>query len=117
MSRVFLARELALGRVVVLKVLPVDMASGVSAERFAREIHLAASLSQANIVPLLATLATRTAPEAGSPRGRSERAAVLDGDASVGRAGDSDRLDDARRRRSRADAAGTRRSARRARAP
>ena len=54
MSRVFLARELALGRSVVLKVLPDEMASGVSAERFAREIQLAASLSQANIVPLLA---------------------------------------------------------------
>ena len=54
MSRVFLARELALGRVVVLKVLPEDMASGVSAERFTREIQLAASLSQANIVPLFA---------------------------------------------------------------
>ncbi len=54
MSRVFLAREIALGRTVVLKVLPDDMASGVSAERFAREIQLAASLSQANIVPLLA---------------------------------------------------------------
>jgi len=54
MSRVFLAREIALGRTVVLKVLPEDMASAVSAERFAREIHLAASLSQANIVPLLA---------------------------------------------------------------
>jgi serine/threonine protein kinase len=54
MSRVFLARELALGRTVVLKVLPEEMASGVSGERFAREIQLAASLSQANIVPLLA---------------------------------------------------------------
>ena len=53
MSHVFLAREIALGRTVVLKVLADDMASGVSAERFAREIQLAASLSQANIVPLL----------------------------------------------------------------
>ena len=54
MSRVFVVRELALGRTVVLKLLPDDMTSGVSAERFAREIQLAASLSQANIVPLLA---------------------------------------------------------------
>jgi hypothetical protein len=53
MSHVFLAREVALGRTVVLKVLADDVAPGVSAERFAREIQLAASLSQANIVPLL----------------------------------------------------------------
>ena len=54
MSRVFVARELSLGRAVVIKVLPSGLAEGVSAERFAREIKLAASLQQANIVPLLA---------------------------------------------------------------
>ena len=54
MSRVFVARELSLGRSVVIKVLPSDLAAGVSADRFAREIKLAASLQQANIVPLLA---------------------------------------------------------------
>lgn len=53
MSRVFLAEEIALGRQVVVKVLPPDMAAGVSAERFSREIRLAATLQQANIVPLL----------------------------------------------------------------
>ena len=55
MSRVFLARESELGRRVVIKVLPHEMAAGINAERFAREIKLAASLQQANIVPLLAT--------------------------------------------------------------
>ena len=54
MSRVFLAREAALERDVVVKVLSPDLAAGVSAERFTREIKLAASLQQANIVPLLA---------------------------------------------------------------
>ena len=54
MSRVFVARERSLGRAVVIKVLPSDLAAGVSADRFAREIKLAASLQQANIVPLLA---------------------------------------------------------------
>jgi len=54
MSRVFVARELSLGRAVVIKVLPSDLAAGASADRFAREIKLAASLQQANIVPLLA---------------------------------------------------------------
>lgn len=55
MSRVFLARERGLGRAVVIKALPSERGADVSAERFAREIQLAASLQQANIVPLLAT--------------------------------------------------------------
>jgi len=54
MSRVFLAREVGLNREVVIKVLPDDVAAGVSLDRFSREIQLAASLQQANIVPLLA---------------------------------------------------------------
>ena len=54
MSRVFLAREHGLDREVVIKVLPEDIAAGVSAERFGREIQVVASLQQANIVPLLA---------------------------------------------------------------
>jgi serine/threonine-protein kinase len=53
MSRVFMAREAALERDVVVKVLAPELAAGVSAERFAREIKLAAALQQANIVPLL----------------------------------------------------------------
>ncbi|MGI8842545.1 MAG: protein kinase domain-containing protein [Gemmatimonadaceae bacterium] len=53
MSRVFLARDEALERAVVVKVLSPDLAAGVSAERFTREIKLAAGLQQANIVPLL----------------------------------------------------------------
>ena len=40
MSRVFLAQEVRLGRQVVVKVLPPEMAAGVSAERFEREIRL-----------------------------------------------------------------------------
>jgi serine/threonine-protein kinase len=52
MSRVFLAEELALGRKVVLKVLPPDLAAVVSVDRFRREIHLAASLQHPHIVPL-----------------------------------------------------------------
>jgi eukaryotic-like serine/threonine-protein kinase len=53
MSRVFVAIERALGRRVVLKVLEPELATGVSADRFAREIHLAATLQHPNIVPLL----------------------------------------------------------------
>ncbi len=55
MSQVFLADELRLGRKVVVKVLSPELAAGISAERFEREIRLAASLQQANIVPLLST--------------------------------------------------------------
>src|SRR2546425_12919188 len=54
MSRVFLAQERELGRQVVVKVLPPEMAAGVNAERFRREIQLAASLQHPHIVPLLA---------------------------------------------------------------
>ena len=53
MSRVFLARESDLNRDVVVKLLKANVAEGISAERFAREIQLVASLQQANIVPLL----------------------------------------------------------------
>src|SRR5688572_24809288 len=54
MSRVFVADERRLNRKVVIKVLTPELAAGVSGERFEREIQLAASLQQANIVPILA---------------------------------------------------------------
>ena len=54
MSRVFVATEQALGREVVVKVLPPEMAASVSIERFKREIMLAARLQHPHIVPLLA---------------------------------------------------------------
>ena len=52
MSRVFVAEENALGRKVVIKVLPPELAEGLSADRFAREIRLAARLQHPHIVPL-----------------------------------------------------------------
>jgi len=55
MSRVFLAEETALGRKVVVKLLSGDLLAGLSAERFAREVRLAASLQHPNIVPVLTT--------------------------------------------------------------
>jgi eukaryotic-like serine/threonine-protein kinase len=54
MSRVFVAREHALSRDVLVKVLSPELSADVSAERFAREIATAARLQQANIVPVLA---------------------------------------------------------------
>lgn len=62
MSKVFLATENRLNRKVVIKVLSPDLAQGVSADRFEREIQLAAQLQQANIVPLLATGDTNGLP-------------------------------------------------------
>ena len=54
MSRVFVADEAALGRTVVVKVLRPELAEGLSAERFKREVRLAARLQHPHVVPLLA---------------------------------------------------------------
>ena len=54
MSRVFVATETALGRSVVVKVLPPDLAGGVNIDRFRREVRFAARLQHPHIVPLLA---------------------------------------------------------------
>ena len=53
MSRVFTARELALGRKVAVKVLPPELGASLSIERFNREIVLSASLQHPHIVPVL----------------------------------------------------------------
>src|SRR6476619_5916343 len=53
MSRVFVATDTRLGRRVVVKVLSPDLVASVSAERFEREIRLAARLQHPHIVPLL----------------------------------------------------------------
>ncbi|MCC6317087.1 MAG: protein kinase [Gemmatimonadaceae bacterium] len=53
MARVFVATETALGRKVVLKVLPPEMAGAVSIQRFMREIRVAAQLQHPHVVPLL----------------------------------------------------------------
>ena len=53
MSRIFLAEEIALGRRIVLKVLAPDLAHVLSAERFEREIRVAARLQHPHIVPVL----------------------------------------------------------------
>jgi serine/threonine-protein kinase len=53
MSRVFLAEEIKLARKVVVKVLPPAMSATVSADRFRREIRVAAQLQHPHIVPLL----------------------------------------------------------------
>jgi serine/threonine-protein kinase len=53
MSRVFVAEDTTLGRKVVIKLLAPDLPAGVSADRFKREIRIAALLQHPHIVPLL----------------------------------------------------------------
>ena len=53
MSRVFLAEETALARAVVIKVLHPELAAGVNADRFNREVLLSARLQHPHIVPVL----------------------------------------------------------------
>jgi serine/threonine-protein kinase len=88
MSRVFVAREVALGREVVIKVIAPELREGLSAERFAREVVLAARLQQANIVPVLAAsdaagMAYYTMPyvDGQSLRARLDRGSLSLGDA------------------------------------
>lgn len=53
MSRVFVARDVALDRDVVVKVLARESTAGVSGERFRREIQVIARLQHPHIVPIL----------------------------------------------------------------
>ncbi len=52
MARIFVATDTALRRQVVIKVLASDVAASLNAERFHREVRLAASLQHPHIVPL-----------------------------------------------------------------
>jgi eukaryotic-like serine/threonine-protein kinase len=53
MARVFVGEDLELGRQVVIKILPPELAASVSAERFRREILTVARLQHPHIVPIL----------------------------------------------------------------
>ncbi|MDQ2889817.1 MAG: serine/threonine protein kinase [Gemmatimonadota bacterium] len=53
MSRVFVAQDTSLERDVVVKALLPELATDVSAQRFAREVHAAAVLQSPHIVPVL----------------------------------------------------------------
>ena len=81
MSRVYVARDEALGRDVVVKVIAPEQAEGLSAERFAREVKLAARLQQANIVPVLTAGTSGSLPYYTMPfvRGESLRARMANG--------------------------------------
>ena len=60
MSRVFLAEDASLGRQVVVKVLPAEMAVAAQTDRFRREIQVAARLQHPHIVPVHAAGAAGT---------------------------------------------------------
>ena len=53
MSQLFTATEASLGRKVVIKILPPELASEVSAQRFQREISLTADLQHPHVLPIL----------------------------------------------------------------
>jgi serine/threonine-protein kinase len=55
MSIVFVATDNTLGREVVIKVLPRELAASVSVDRFKREIMLSAALQHPHIVPVLSS--------------------------------------------------------------
>ena len=85
MSRVFVAEEHRLGRKVVVKLLSPELAAAMSATRFEREIRVAASLQQANIVPVLAAGETDGLPYYTMPyvEGESLRARLGRGPLSI----------------------------------
>ena len=62
MSRVFRARDDALGRDVVIKVLTSELAQELSAERFEREVRVTAQLQHPHIVPVITAGVTDARP-------------------------------------------------------
>ena len=82
MAHVFVARDETLGRDVVVKILSIELGTGLSAERFAREIRLAAQLQEPRIVPVLtAGVTSQGLPFYTMPfvRGESLRARLANG--------------------------------------
>src|SRR5512132_642428 len=88
MSKVFVADEHRLGRKVVVKLLSPELAASISTTRFEREIRVAASLQQANIVPVLAAGDLEGLPYYTMPyvEGESLRARLGRGPMSIGEA-------------------------------
>jgi serine/threonine-protein kinase len=85
MSRVFVARDSKLDRRVVIKLLPPQVTATISADRFKREIMLAAGLQHPNIVPVLSAGEFGTLPYFIMPfiEGESLRARMMRGPLSV----------------------------------
>ncbi len=85
MSRVFVAMDKTLERWVVIKVLPPELSSAISVERFRREIVLAARLQHPHVVSLLAAGETGGLPYYAMPfvEGDSLRARLTRGEMPV----------------------------------
>ncbi|MGQ0643019.1 MAG: serine/threonine-protein kinase [Gemmatimonadaceae bacterium] len=85
MSRVVVARDVALNRQVVIKVLPPNVTATISADRFRREIMLSAALQHPNIVPVLRAGELNGVPYFVMPyiEGESLRARMMRGPLSV----------------------------------
>ena len=85
MSIVFVATDNTLGRQVVIKVLPYDLAATVSVDRFKREIMLSAALQHPHIVPVLSAGQAEQLPYFIMPyvEGESVRARMARGPLSV----------------------------------
>jgi serine/threonine-protein kinase len=85
MSTVFVAQDNSLGRTVVVKVLPYELAATVSVDRFKREIMLSAALQHPHIVPVLSAGETDGLPFFIMPfvEGESLRARLSRGPLSV----------------------------------
>ena len=86
MSRTYLAREHALSRRVVVKVLSPDLLQGLSVERFKREVLLAAQLQHPHVVPVLSAGDTDGMPWFTMPYvdGESLRRKLEDGPIGIG---------------------------------
>src|SRR5688572_29427610 len=85
MSRVFVADETSLGRKVVIKVLPPELAAGVNVDRFKREIQVAARLQHPHSVPVLSAGEFEGLPFYSMPLvdGSSVRARLANGPLSI----------------------------------
>ena len=81
MSRVFLVRDETLGRHITVKLLSPELAEGVSADRFAREIRTVAQLQHPHVVPVLSAGALDGLPFYTMPyvSGESARGLVASG--------------------------------------
>jgi len=72
MAVVFLARDLKHDRAVALKVLRPELAAALGAERFLREIRVAAQLSHPNILPLFDSGRVAASPASRAPDDSAE---------------------------------------------
>ena len=83
MSRVFEARDVSLGRTVVIKVISAELAAGVDADRFRREIQLAYNaehgITPETVSKGISDISDFLAMESRAPAKRRKSRAQIDG--------------------------------------